>query len=116
MRLPCHQRQRSEVACRVRKAWGRNARGSCHIFASRIEVRAYVDPTDAETFFEKIGRGHVAATSCLSFYEAEEAMYRLLGLSACHVGASALLTRDPESWPDASSDANSSARLLSSCD
>ncbi len=33
---------------------------------------------DAEKLFERIKRGHTGATSCLTFYEGEEALYREL--------------------------------------
>jgi hypothetical protein len=33
---------------------------------------------DAERLFEKVSRLHVGATSCLTYYEVEEALYRLL--------------------------------------
>jgi len=32
----------------------------------------------AERLFETVGRAHTGATSCLTFYEVEEALYRLL--------------------------------------
>ena len=37
---------------------------------------------DAERLFEKVSRIHVGATSCLTYYEVEEALYRLLAQSA----------------------------------
>jgi predicted nucleic acid-binding protein len=37
---------------------------------------------DAERLFEKVARAHTGATSCLSFYEVEEALYRLISQSA----------------------------------
>ncbi len=37
---------------------------------------------DAEQLFEKLSRQHVGATSCLTYYEAEEALYKLLAQSA----------------------------------
>ena len=37
---------------------------------------------DAERLFEKVGRAHAGATSCLTYYEAEEALYRPLKESA----------------------------------
>lgn len=37
---------------------------------------------DAERLFEKVGSAHMGATSCLTFYEVEEALYRLLAQSA----------------------------------
>jgi len=36
---------------------------------------------DAERLFERIGRAHTGATSCLTYYEAEEALYRVLAQS-----------------------------------
>ncbi len=47
---------------------------------------------DAERIFEKVSRKHVGATSCLTYYEVEEALYQLLAQSAKGVSqASALL-------------------------
>lgn len=47
---------------------------------------------DAERLFETIGRKHKGATSCLTYYEVEEALYQLLLQSARGVSqASALL-------------------------
>jgi predicted nucleic acid-binding protein len=37
---------------------------------------------DAERLFEKVNRGHIGATSCLTYYEVEEALYGLLARSA----------------------------------
>lgn len=37
---------------------------------------------DAERLFEKVGSTHSVATSCLTYYEVEEALYRLLAQSA----------------------------------
>jgi predicted nucleic acid-binding protein len=37
---------------------------------------------DAEKLFEKVRRGHTGATSCLTYYEAEEALYRVLAQPA----------------------------------
>ena len=37
---------------------------------------------DAERLFEKVSKGHIGATSCLTCYEVEEALYRLLAQSA----------------------------------
>jgi hypothetical protein len=37
---------------------------------------------DAERLFERVGRVHAGATSCLTYYEVEEALYRLLAQSA----------------------------------
>jgi predicted nucleic acid-binding protein len=37
---------------------------------------------DAERLFEKVSSNHVGATSCLTYYEVEEALYRLLTQSA----------------------------------
>lgn len=47
---------------------------------------------DAERLFERVGRAHDGATSCLTYYEVEEALYRLLTQSAKGVSnASTLL-------------------------
>ena len=37
---------------------------------------------DAERLFEKVSSTHTGATSCLTYYEVEEALYRLLAQSA----------------------------------
>jgi predicted nucleic acid-binding protein len=37
---------------------------------------------DAERLFEKVSRMHIGATSCLTYYEVEEALYGLLSQSA----------------------------------
>jgi predicted nucleic acid-binding protein len=37
---------------------------------------------DAEQLFEAVRRTHIGATSCLTYYEVEEALYRLLAQSA----------------------------------
>ena len=37
---------------------------------------------DAERLFERVTRAHTGATSCLTYYEVEEALYRLLAQSA----------------------------------
>ena len=37
---------------------------------------------DAERLFEVVSRTHIGATSCLTYYEVEEALYRLLAQSA----------------------------------
>src|SRR5207248_6878236 len=37
---------------------------------------------DAERLFEKVGKSQSGATSCLTYYEVEEALYRLLAQSA----------------------------------
>jgi len=47
---------------------------------------------DAERLFEAVSRAHAAATSCLAYYEVEEALYRMLVQSSKTVShASALL-------------------------
>lgn len=38
--------------------------------------------TDAERLFENVRKGHQGATSCLTYYEVEEALYRMLAQSA----------------------------------
>jgi predicted nucleic acid-binding protein len=38
--------------------------------------------SDAELLFEKVSRTHFGATSCLTYYEVEEALYRMLVQSA----------------------------------
>jgi predicted nucleic acid-binding protein len=47
---------------------------------------------DAERLFERVSRAHTGGTSCLTYYEIEEALYRLLAQSAKGVSnASTLL-------------------------
>jgi predicted nucleic acid-binding protein len=38
--------------------------------------------SDAERLFGTVSRSHIGATSCLTYYEVEEALYRLLAQSA----------------------------------
>jgi hypothetical protein len=44
---------------------------------SQVELAA-----DAKRLFEKLGRAHTGATSCLTYYEVEEALYRVLAHAA----------------------------------
>ena len=37
---------------------------------------------DAERLFEKVSSAHTGATSCLTYYEVEEALYRMLAQAA----------------------------------
>lgn len=37
---------------------------------------------DAERLFERVSGAHIGATSCLTYYEVEEALYRILAQSA----------------------------------
>ena len=46
---------------------------------------------DAETLFERVSRTHVGATSCLTYYEVEEALYRVLAQSAKGVSRAEML-------------------------
>jgi predicted nucleic acid-binding protein len=46
---------------------------------------------DAERLFELVGRAHIGATSCLTYYEAEEALYRHLAQSAKSVSRADML-------------------------
>jgi predicted nucleic acid-binding protein len=46
---------------------------------------------DAERLFELVGRAHIGATSCLTYYEAEEALYRHLAQSAKRVARADML-------------------------
>jgi predicted nucleic acid-binding protein len=47
--------------------------------------------TDAERLFEVVRRAHVGATSCLTYYEAEEALYKQLAQSAKGVARASTL-------------------------
>jgi predicted nucleic acid-binding protein len=46
---------------------------------------------DAERLFERVSRAYTGATSCLTYYEVEEALYRLLAQSAKGVSNAATL-------------------------
>ena len=46
---------------------------------------------DAERLFEKVSRAHIGATSCLTYYEVEEALYRLLAQSAKGISSAGTL-------------------------
>ncbi|HYL75851.1 MAG TPA: PIN domain-containing protein [Bryobacteraceae bacterium] len=46
---------------------------------------------DAERLFERVSRAHSGATSCLTYYEVEEALYRLLAQSAKGVSRADML-------------------------
>jgi predicted nucleic acid-binding protein len=60
-----------------------SARGNAILRSSERRGRT---PTEiaahAERLFEKVGNAHSGATSCLTYYEVEEALYRLLAQSA----------------------------------
>lgn len=62
-----------------------SARGSTNAIlrSSERRGRAPADiSADAERLFETVGSTHVSATSCLTYYEVEEALYRMLAQSA----------------------------------
>lgn len=62
-----------------------SARGSANALlrSSERRGRAPADlAADAERLFENVGRAHTGVTSCLTYYEVEEALYRLLAQSA----------------------------------
>jgi len=62
-----------------------SARGSLNAILRSAERRGRSPATiaiHAERLFENVSRAHVAATSCLTYYEVEEALYRLLVLSS----------------------------------
>jgi predicted nucleic acid-binding protein len=46
---------------------------------------------DAERLFERVSRAHSGGTSCLTYYEVEEALYRLLAQSAKGVSSAGTL-------------------------
>lgn len=46
---------------------------------------------DAERLFERVSRAHTGGTSCLTYYEVEEALYRLLAQSAKGVSSAGTL-------------------------
>ncbi len=72
-----------------------SARGSANAMLRFSERRGRTPrdlAVDAERLFENISRKHLGATSCLTYYEVEEALYQLLVQSAKGVSrASALL-------------------------
>jgi predicted nucleic acid-binding protein len=72
-----------------------SARGSTNAIlrSSQRRGRSPIDiAIDAERLFEKVSRKHIGATSCLTYYEVEEALYQLLIQTAKGVSqASALL-------------------------
>ena len=47
--------------------------------------------TDAERLFGIVGKSHIGATSCLTYYEVEEALYRLLAQSAKGISRAEML-------------------------
>lgn len=62
-----------------------STRGNTNVIlrSSERRGRTPVDiAVDAEQLFEKVGSAHTGATSCLTYYEIEEALYRLLAQSA----------------------------------
>jgi predicted nucleic acid-binding protein len=62
-----------------------SARGSANALLRAAERRGRSPlniAADAEQLFERVGKAHVGATSCLTFYEVEEALYRILVQSA----------------------------------
>ena len=61
-----------------------SARGSANALLRSSERRGRFPAeiaTDAERLFESVSKTHIGATSCLTFYEAEEALYRMLSQS-----------------------------------
>jgi len=60
-----------------------SARGNAILRTADRRGRSPADiAADAERLFETVGRTHLGATSCLTYYEVEEALYRLLTQSA----------------------------------
>lgn len=62
-----------------------STRGNANALLRPAERRGRVPAdiaADAERLFEKVSRSHIGATSCLTYYEIEEALYRLLAQSA----------------------------------
>lgn len=60
-------------------------RGNTHAILRASERRGREPAqiaSDAERLFEKASRSHIGATSCLTYYEVEEALYRMLAQSA----------------------------------
>lgn len=46
---------------------------------------------DAERLFERVSKSHAGATSCLTYYEVEEALYRMLAQSAGGISRAEML-------------------------
>ena len=62
-----------------------SARGSANALLRSFDRRGRTAPeiaSDAEHLFELVSKAHVGATSCLTYYEVEEALFRLLAQSA----------------------------------
>src|SRR5204863_6043158 len=62
-----------------------STRGRANAFLRSTERRGRAPAeiaADAERLFERVGNSHIGATSCLTYYEVEEALYRLLAQSA----------------------------------
>lgn len=62
-----------------------SARGAANALLRSAERRGRAPAdiaADAERLFEKVSRAHTGATSCLTYYEVEEALYHLLAQSA----------------------------------
>jgi len=62
-----------------------STRGNANALLRQSDRRGRVPSaiaTDAERLFERVSKNHFGATSCLTYYEVEEALYRLLALSA----------------------------------
>lgn len=70
-----------------------SSRGSANVL--RSSARRGRTPAeivaDAERLFELVGRAHAGASSCLTYYEAEEALYRHLAQSAKTVSRADML-------------------------
>lgn len=58
---------------------------------------------DAERLFEVVSRTHIGATSCLTYYEVEEALYRLLAQSAKGVSRADRLLIPVHNYPSTDS-------------
>jgi predicted nucleic acid-binding protein len=61
-----------------------SARGTANAYLRTFNRRGRAPKdiaVDAEQLFEVVGKAHTGATSCLTFYEAEEALYRILAQS-----------------------------------
>lgn len=62
-----------------------STRGSANALLRSSERRGRAPgeiAADAERLFENVSRAHTGATSCLTYYEVEETLYRLLAQSA----------------------------------
>src|SRR5579864_6383450 len=121
MRFPGHQRRRLQELGDGRGTSGRDSRRTrclspCCLVRVYFDTGVFIDylstrgntnailrssgrrgrtpaemAIDAERLFERVSRAHTGGTSCLTYYEVEEALYRLLAQSAKGVSSAGTL-------------------------